>query len=119
MRLLQSMSLRSVFISLLGFGSLVLMVSCGGKDEPARPLWQSYEMEGTDTINRVDTAGLKQGPWYFFADKGKKNKPGIKPKLLVKGTYVDDKREGTWYYFSIDGTPSDTVVYRNDFPQDQ
>lgn len=113
------MSLRSIFISVLGFGSLFLLVSCGGKDVPARPLWQSFEIEGTDTINRVDTAGLKQGAWYFFADKGKKNKPGIKPKLLVKGTYVDDKREGTWYYFSIDGTPSDTVVYRNDFPQDQ
>ena len=46
-------------------------------------------------------------------------KPGEKPKLLVKGAYADDKREGIWYYYSIDGTPSDTVKYHLDFPQDQ
>lgn len=113
------MSLRSIFVSVVSFGSICLMVSCGGKSEPPRPLWQSFELEGSDTINKVDTAGLKQGLWLFYADKGKKNKPGVKPKLLVKGTYIDDKREGTWFYFSIDGSPSDTVVYRNDFPLDQ
>lgn len=113
------MSLRSIFVSVLSFGCLFLMIACGGKEEPSKPLWQSYEMQGADTINKVDSAGLKQGMWFFFADKGKKAKPGEKPKLLVKGAYVDDKREGVWYYFSIDGTPSDTVKYHLDFPQDQ
>lgn len=96
-----------------------LFQSCGGKEEISKPLWQSYEVMGTDTINKIDTTGLKQGPWFFYADKGKKAKPNEKPKLLVKGLYVDDKREGTWYYYSIDGAPSDTVVYRGDFPIEQ
>ena len=111
------MSSKSIFVCLLSV-ICVFLISCG-KGEPAKSRWQSYEVEGNDTVNKVDTAGLKQGMWYFYADKGKKNKPGVKPKLLVKGAYADDKREGTWFYFSIDGTPSDTVLYRNDFPQDQ
>jgi antitoxin component YwqK of YwqJK toxin-antitoxin module len=102
------------------FVALSLMViawSCGG-GETKKSRWQAYELEGTDTINKVDQSGLKQGIWFFYADKGKNAKQGEKPKLLVKGNYLNDKREGTWYYFSVDGTPSDTVEYQNDFPKD-
>lgn len=113
-------SLKSVFISSITFVCVVVMASCGGNTEEKKlSRYQSYELQGTDTINVIDTAGLKQGPWFFFADKGKKAQKNEKPKLLVKGTYIDDKREGIWYYFSIDGSPSDTVVYRGDFPQDK
>jgi hypothetical protein len=112
-------SRKSIFINSLSLVCVLTIASCGGKKENEMPLYQSYELQGTDTINKVDTAGLKQGPWFFYADKGKKANKDVKPKLLVKGTYVDDKREGTWLYFNIDGTPSDTVVYRNDFPQDK
>ncbi len=98
------------------------MSSCGSKTEEVKkesaPALQSFEMNGTDTINRVDSKGLKQGIWMFFADKKKKDKNSAPPKLLVKGNYVNDKREGQWYYFSIDGTPSDTVNYQNDIPQE-
>lgn len=95
----------------------VLIVSCG-KGEEKKSRWQAYELEGNDTINKVDQSGLKQGVWNFYADKGKNAKKDEKPKLLVKGNYLNDKREGTWYYFSIDGTPSDTVEYQNDFPKE-
>jgi len=113
-------SLKPIFIcSLSLICVLITITSCGGKKEPEGPTYQSYELQGKDTINKVDSAGLKQGIWFFFADKGKKAPKDAKPKLLVKGTYIADKREGTWFYFSIDGTPSDTVLYRNDFPQDR
>ncbi len=97
---------------------IILFASCGNKDEVQ--LWQSYEMRDKDTINRVDMKGQKQGEWYFFANKDKKSKDNAPPKLLVKGTYVDDKREGTWYYYSAEtGEVTDTVFYQNDFPQDK
>jgi len=113
-------SLKSIFVSSMSLVCVIAFTACGGKgEENAKPLYQAYELQGTDTINKIDTAGMKQGPWFFYADKGKKAAKNEKPKLLVKGTYLDDKREGVWYYFSIDGTPSDTVVYRGDFPQDK
>jgi len=111
--------ITSIIVCFVSVLFISLIQSCAGKEEISKPLWQAYEMMGTDTINKVDSTGLKQGAWYFFADKGKKAKPNEKPKLLVKGLYTDDKREGTWYYYSIDGTPSDTVVYHLDFPVDQ
>ncbi len=92
-------------------------ISCG-KNEEKKSRWQSYELEGNDTINKVDLSGLKQGVWNFYADKGKNAKNNEKPKLLVKGNYLNDKREGTWYYFSIDGTAVDTIEYQNDFPKE-
>lgn len=101
----------------VAFMLLLIIVSCG-KGEEKKSRWQTYELEGNDTINKVDQGGLKQGIWNFYADKGKNAKQGEKPKLLVKGNYLNDKREGTWFYFSIDGTPSDTVEYQNDFPKD-
>lgn len=114
-------SQRSIFVTSISLFCLTLLFACGGgADKPAKSKWQSFEMQGTDTINRTDTTGMKQGPWFFFADKGKKAQKNTAPKLLVKGTYVDDKREGVWYYYSIEtGQPSDTVVYRGDFPVEQ
>lgn len=114
-------SKRSVFIITISLFCLTLLFACsGGADKAAKSKWQSFEIQGTDTINRTDTTGMKQGPWLFFADKGKKAQKNVAPKLLVKGTYVDDKREGVWYYYSIEtGEPSDTVVYRGDFPVEQ
>ncbi len=100
---------------------MVILTSCGSKtEEVAKPAYQSFEMQGKDTINKVDLKGLKQGQWFFYANKDKKSKDPKPPKLLVSGSYEDDKREGIWYYYSAEtGTVTDTVFYQNDFPQDK
>jgi len=111
--------MRKLIYSTLFISFLLILGSCGSKEE-AKPLWQAYELQGKDTINKVDLEGLKQGEWFFYANKDKKSKDSKPPKLLVKGNYVDDKREGTWYYYSAEtGEITDTVLYQNDFPQDK
>lgn len=109
---------RSIFVITISLFCLIFLFACGGGEEnKAKSRWLSFEIKGNDTINRTDTANMKQGPWFYFADKGKKAQKNVAPKLLVKGSYTDDKREGIWYYYSIEtGLPSDTVFYRGDFP---
>ena len=51
-----------------------------------------------DTLNRIDAKGLKQGPWAIHLDE-LRGEPGFDEQ----GYYVDDKKEGTWKRFSLDG----------------
>src|SRR6478609_3313977 len=51
-----------------------------------------------DTLNRVDAKGLKQGPWVIHVDE-LRGEPGFDEQ----GYYEDDKKEGTWKRFSLDG----------------
>jgi hypothetical protein len=51
-----------------------------------------------DTLNRVDMKGKKQGPWVIHLDdvRGERG-------YEEEGYFSNDKREGTWRRFSLDG----------------
>jgi hypothetical protein len=63
-----------------------------------------------DTLNRVDMKGLKQGPWVIHLDE-LRGEPGYDEQ----GVYVDDKKEGTWKRFSLDGDLLAIENYRYGF----
>ncbi len=51
-----------------------------------------------DTLNRVDLKGKKQGPWLVHVDdvRGERG-------YEEEGYFLNDKREGMWRRFSLDG----------------
>lgn len=51
-----------------------------------------------DTLNRVDLAGKKQGPWVIHFDNVRGEKG-----YEEEGFFKDDKRDGTWRRFSLEG----------------
>lgn len=51
-----------------------------------------------DTINIVDHNGLKQGKWVLHVDP-LRGEPGYEEE----GIFVDDKREGTWRKYTLQG----------------
>jgi hypothetical protein len=61
--------------------------------------WKSYII-GTkgDTLNCVDLKGLKQGRWVVHVDdlRGERG-------YEEEGVFIDDKKEGVWRRFSLDG----------------
>ena len=63
-----------------------------------------------DTLNRVDAKGLKQGPWVIHVDE-LRGEPGFDEQ----GYYENDKKEGTWKRFSLDGDLLAIENYRYGF----
>jgi hypothetical protein len=51
-----------------------------------------------DTLNRVDANGLKQGRWVVHVD-ALRGEPGYEEE----GVYKDDKKEGTWRTYNLQG----------------
>jgi len=51
-----------------------------------------------DTLNRVDQNGLKQGRWVSHVD-ALRGEPGYEEE----GVYKDDKKEGVWRRYSLEG----------------
>ncbi len=51
-----------------------------------------------DTLNRVDANGLKQGRWVTHVD-ALRGEPGYEEE----GVYKDDKKEGTWRTYNLQG----------------
>jgi hypothetical protein len=51
-----------------------------------------------DTLNKVDSKGLRQGPWIV-------SMPSLRGErgYEEEGFYVDDNKEGTWKKFSLEG----------------
>ena len=61
--------------------------------------WKSYSFTPRhDTINRIDLKGLKQGPWVIHVD-ALRGEDGYDEQ----GIFVDDKREGVWKHFTLEG----------------
>jgi antitoxin component YwqK of YwqJK toxin-antitoxin module len=60
-----------------------------------------------DTLNRVDMRGLKQGPWFIHVDdlRGERG-------YDEQGYFSDDKKEGVWKRFSLDGDMLAIETYR-------
>jgi len=60
-----------------------------------------------DTLNRVDLKGKKQGPWVVHLDDNH-GEPGYEEE----GYFVNDRREGTWRRFSLQGDMIAVENYR-------
>jgi hypothetical protein len=51
-----------------------------------------------DTLNCVDKKGLKQGPWLVSVPELRGN-----PGYEEEGEFIDDKKEGIWRRFTLEG----------------
>ena len=60
-----------------------------------------------DTINRIDKADRKQGPWIIRYDE-LRGEPGFEEE----GYYLNDKKEGAWRKFNLDGDLIAVELYR-------
>ena len=74
----------------------------------AQAQWKNYII-GTkgDTLNRVDMKGLKQGPWVIHVDdlRGERG-------YEEEGFFENDKKEGVWRRFSLEGDMIAVENYR-------
>ena len=73
---------------------LILMISIS-----AQAQWKNYMIGAKgDTLNRIDMKGFKQGPWVVHIDdlRGERG-------YEEEGIYWNDKKEGTWRRFSLEG----------------
>jgi len=73
---------------------LLVLISINGFSQ-----WKSYiiSVKG-DTLNRMDMKGRKQGPWSIHMDdlRGERG-------YEEEGYFENDKKEGTWKRYSLDG----------------
>lgn len=70
--------------------------------------WKDYRLlSNRDTINRIDMQGRKQGPWMERFEE-LRGEPGFEEE----GYYVNDKKEGRWRKFNLDGDQIATEFYR-------
>lgn len=84
--------------------SLFLLVSIGAGAQR----WKSFTISvHGDTLNRVDQKGLKQGPWTIQV-------PDLRGErgYEEEGYFVDDKKEGRWVRYSLQGDKMAIENYR-------
>ena len=81
----------------------VLLISLSGYGQ-----WKTYiiGIKG-DTLNRVDMKGRKQGPWVIHVDE-LRGERGYEDE----GYFLNDKKEGTWRRYSLDGDKIAEENYR-------
>jgi len=81
----------------------VLLISLSGYGQ-----WKTYTIgiKG-DTLNRVDMKGRKQGPWVIHVDELRGEKG-----YEEEGYFGNDKKEGTWKRYSLDGDKIAEENYR-------
>lgn len=60
-----------------------------------------------DTLNRVDAKGLKQGPWSIHVNE-LRGEPGYEEE----GYFKNDKKEGRWVRYSLQGDKLAAENYR-------
>ena len=81
----------------------VFLISISGYGQ-----WKTYTIgiKG-DTLNRVDMKGRKQGPWVIHMDdlRGEKG-------YEEEGYFENDKKEGLWKRYSLDGDKIAEENYR-------
>ena len=70
--------------------------------------WKSFIIsQKGDTLNRVDQKGLKQGPWIITV-------PDLRGErgYEEEGFFTDDKKEGRWVRYSLQGDKMAVENYR-------
>ena len=60
-----------------------------------------------DTLNRIDTKGKKQGPWVIHVDDNHGERG-----YEEEGYFLNDKKDGTWRQYSLDGDLMAVENYR-------
>ncbi len=76
---------------------------------------QNFEMLGSDTINKTDEAGKKQGKWVLFG----KHKPGScyqNDQKAEEGRYADNRKTGNWLEFYCNGKIKNKITFVNGRP---
>lgn len=70
--------------------------------------FKSYQLTSKgDTINRIDKTDRKQGPWIVRFEE-LRGEPGFEEE----GYYLNDKKEGAWRKFNLDGDLIGEEFYR-------
>ena len=73
--------------------------------------WQKFSVtEEGDTLNRIDTKGLRQGPWLIRVEP-LRGEPGYEEE----GEFVDSKKQGLWKRFTLMGDMIAVERYREGF----
>jgi len=82
---------------------LTILLSCGSV------------FSQNDTTNRIDNNGMKQGYWiYYGKDRPQKGYPDT--CKIEEGRYVNDRKEGLWRRYNMDGSIRIEAVYHNNRP---
>jgi antitoxin component YwqK of YwqJK toxin-antitoxin module len=83
----------------------VLFLFCGVQ---SMAQWKSFELSPRgDTLNRVDKQGMRQGPWVIAVPE-LRGERGYEEQ----GYFVNDKKEGEWTKFSVEGIKIADEQYR-------
>src|SRR5437764_5708705 len=73
--------------------------------------WKDYIIGAKgDTLNRLDKNGLKQGRWVVHVDdlRGERG-------YEEEGVFINDKKEGTWRKYTLEGDLTAIENYRYGF----
>lgn len=74
-----------------------------------------FQLAGKDTINLVDVAGKKQGPWVIFGKE--KNTTCYQPdQKAEEGKYQENRKTGQWIEYYCNGIPKSKVTFTNGRP---
>lgn len=69
----------------------------------------------SDSINKTDAAGLKQGHWIVLNSDGRlEDCPA--DKKVEEGNFNDSKKNGTWYQFYCNGKTKNELIFVNNQP---
>ena len=83
----------------------VLFLFCGVQ---SMAQWKSFELSPRgDTLNRIDKQGMRQGPWVIAVPE-LRGERGYEEQ----GYFVNDKKEGEWTKFSVEGIKIADEQYR-------
>jgi antitoxin component YwqK of YwqJK toxin-antitoxin module len=76
---------------------------------------QAFELNKSDTINRVDVNGRKQGKWMLFG----RHKPGscyASDQKAEEGRYEENRKTGIWLEYYCSATLRNKITYTNGRP---
>lgn len=69
----------------------------------------------SDSINKTDAAGLKQGHWIVLNSDGRlEDCPA--DKKVEEGNFIDSKKNGTWFQFYCNGKTKNELIFVNNQP---
>jgi len=76
---------------------------------------RARERNASDTLNQIDSAGLKQGYWILYGKD--KRLPDYSPDQMVEaGRYVDNRKTGKWIKYFPSGKVKNEITYLNSRP---
>ena len=75
------------------------------------PFFSNAQSSG-DTINRLDSANIKQGHWIIY-NKTKKLPDYTDDQMVEEGVYVNGKKEGVWRQYWNNGKVKSETTYKN------